>query len=151
MAPHRKQQTDQQRGQEHAENIRSGGRTDRSRHVSARHGGEGNGGLHGGWQDAEEQHAHIKRRRQNILGNEADCHTEQREQAEGHEKDRQMQAPVQDTGNHHIPGKPRAVEEEQQSDREFCRQPEVLRRLTADRQNGGQNHGGHQHHGEAIR
>ncbi len=61
-----------------------------------------------------------------------------------------MQAPVQDTGNHHIPRKPRAVQKEQQCDRQLRRKPEIVRRLSADGQKRGQNHGGHQHHGEAV-
>lgn len=38
-----------------------------------------------------------------------------------------MQAPVQDTGNHHIPRKPRAVQKEQQCDRQLRRKPEIVR------------------------
>ncbi|MND87221.1 hypothetical protein D3C80_792160 [compost metagenome] len=62
-----------------------------------------------------------------------------------------MQAPVQYARNHHIPRKPRAMQEEQKRDRQLRRKTEILRRFAADRQNGSQNHSGHQHHGEAVR
>ncbi|MNS68459.1 hypothetical protein D3C72_1017410 [compost metagenome] len=61
-----------------------------------------------------------------------------------------MQAPVQDARNHHIPRKPRTMQKEEKRDRQFRRKAEILRRLAANRQDGGQNHGGHQHHGETI-
>jgi hypothetical protein len=108
------------------------------------------GRLYGGWQHAEKQHTHIKRRRQDAFGNETDRHAEKREKAEGDEQDRQMQAPVQDARNHHIPRKPRTMQKEEKRDRQFRRKAEILRRLAANRQDGGQNHGGHQHHGETI-
>ncbi len=129
MAADGKEQADEQRGQEHAEDVGSRCRADGRRHIAAGHRGKGDRRLHRRRQDAEEENAEVKRLRQDRIGNEAERQAEQREHGEGRQKNDEMQPPVQEAGNDDIAREARAMQEEQQRDGEIGGDAEVIREV----------------------
>lgn len=107
----------QQWGEKHAEQAGKRGCADRSRHIAARHRGKRDRGLHRRRQRAQEQHTDIQLRRQCQMREWFEQQPEQREQHEGAAQNHQMQAPMQRAGLDRFARQPRAVQEEQRSDR----------------------------------
>ncbi len=57
---------------------------------------------------------------------------------------------MQHARHHDVSRQARAMQEEEQRDRAFRRDGEIMRRLSADRQQRREDDGGDQHHGEAV-
>jgi len=150
MAAERKQQPDQQRRQEHPENIRGRGGADRGRDIAAGHRGEGDGGLHRRRQHAEEEDAGIKRRRQHARHQQADREAKQRKQHERGGEDGDVQAPVQEAGHHHVARQARAMQEEQKRDRQLGRHAEIAGKRALRRQQRGEDDGADEQQGKCI-
>jgi hypothetical protein len=140
------QERHQKRRDEHAEQARRRRAADGRRDVAARERGERDGGLHGGRQRAQVEHAAVqlgaRERREQRPQREA----EQREEREGAREDEQVQPHVAGAGQHGLTRELRAVQEEQQPDAHVRDPPEGHRHVSARRQQRG--HGHHRHEAE---
>ncbi len=140
----------QQRGGEHAEQAGIGARADGGRHVAAGQRGEGDRGLDGGGDEAEEEQPLLELRGEQVGDEPAGGEPQQREDDEGARHDGQVQPPVAEPVHRLAGGQPRSVEEEEQADGCLGGPAEPVRGPARRGQQDGDQHGGHQQQDEGV-
>ncbi|ABA50975.1 Atu, putative [Burkholderia pseudomallei 1710b] len=141
---------DERRRDEDAEQARRGRRADGRRHVALGDRRERDRRLHRRRQRAEKQHAGVQRGRDERREHGLERQAEQREQRERAEQHERMQPPVRRARDDRFARELRAVQEEQQADRDVGRPVERVRGLAAARQEAREHDGADEREREVV-
>ena len=143
-------QPHQHRREEDAEDAGGRGAAHRRRHIAPRHGGEGDGRLHGGGQGAQIQETEIDGRAQPLGHQGREQQPQQREEQEGARHHHQVQPPVAEARQQVLARQLGTMHEEQERHRQLGQQTEPDGHLPLAGEEGGQGHHGNQHRGKRI-